>query len=88
MWQYVRIAMAAIAMSVLPIGGALAKSLALVIGNDSYAQLPMLEKARADARGYAAHFQGLGFEVTLVLDANSRSMDEAPAAFYDRISSP
>ncbi|MCU0907568.1 MAG: caspase family protein [Rhodobacteraceae bacterium] len=62
-----------------------AKSLALVIGNDSYVEVPALQKARADAQGYAAHFQALGYEVTLVLDAGARAMDEALAGFYDRI---
>ena len=31
-----------------------ARSLALIIGNDSYASIPKLDKARADASGYAA----------------------------------
>jgi hypothetical protein len=75
----------ALILMLAPVPALAAKSLALVIGNDSYVEVPALQKARADAQGYAAHFQALGFEVTLVLDASGRAMDEALAGFYDRI---
>jgi hypothetical protein len=85
MWQYVRITMAAIAMSVLPVGGALAKSLALVIGNDGYLNLEPLAKARSDAQGYAVFLSARGFDVHQHLDVSTREMAEALAGFYDRI---
>jgi hypothetical protein len=75
----------ALILMLAPIPALAAKSLALIIGNDSYVEVPALQKARADAQGYAAHFQALGYEVTLVLDAGGRAMDEALASFYDRI---
>jgi len=65
--------------------GAAARSLALVIGNDDYAHLPDLAKARADARGYAEFLGERGYDVTLLTDAGRVAMDEALVAFIDRI---
>lgn len=64
---------------------AVAKSLALVIGNDEYTYVPDLQKARADAAGYATLLQGLGFEVTLETDTDARALTYALAGFLDRI---
>jgi uncharacterized protein YecT (DUF1311 family) len=69
----------------LAAGAADAKSLALVIGNDAYAEIPALQKARADAAGYAAYLRGVGFDVTLATDVDARGMTEALATFLDRI---
>lgn len=67
-------------------GAAGAKSLALIIGNDSYQEVSTLQKARADARGYAAALQARGFDVTQLEDLNGRDMRAALALFLDRIS--
>jgi hypothetical protein len=64
---------------------AAAKSLALIIGNDSYELLSPLAKARSDAQGYAVFFGARGFEVHLHQDLSGRAMNEALATFYDRI---
>ena len=53
---------------------ALAERHALVIGNDAYESLPVLQKARNDAQAVAAALEGLGFEVTLLTDAGRRAM--------------
>lgn len=61
------------------------RTLALIIGNDTYAQLPPLAKARSDAQGYAVFLGARGFEVHLHNDLSARAMGEALADFYDRI---
>lgn len=53
---------------------ALAERLALVIGNDSYESLPVLQKARNDAVAVAQTLEGMGFAVTLLSDAGRRDM--------------
>jgi NlpC/P60 family putative phage cell wall peptidase len=52
----------------------LAERLALIIGNDTYDSLPILRKARNDAVAVSQALDDLGFSVTLVTDANRRSM--------------
>lgn len=66
-------------------GAAVARSLALVVGNDLYTEIEPLQKARADAAGYAALFREMGFEVTLATDLDSAEMRVALAGFYDSI---
>ena len=66
-------------------GFARAKSLALIIGNDSYQNVEPLQKARSDAEGYAAFLRERGFDVTLKLDIGGRDMLVALAEFLDRI---
>ncbi len=51
--------------------------LALVIGNDTYESLPVLKKARNDAQAVADTLGGMGFGVTLLTDADRRSMTRA-----------
>jgi hypothetical protein len=74
----------AVLLLVLP-GAAAARSLALVVGNDSYVEIEPLQKARADAAGYGDLFGRLGFEVTLATDLDARAMRVTLAAFYDSI---
>ncbi len=62
-----------------------AKSLALVIGNDSYQNVEPLLKARSDAEGYRAFLQDRGFDVTMKLDLGGRDMVVALAEFLDKI---
>lgn len=66
-------------------GFASAKSLALIVGNDAYENVPRLQKARADASGYQDLFARLGFDVTMRTDLNSRDMGFELATFFDRI---
>ncbi|WP_347310935.1 caspase family protein [Defluviimonas sp. SAOS-178_SWC] len=58
---------------------------ALVIGNDRYAEVPMLEKAVADATAMAARLSGVGFRTQLVTDAGRREMNLAVAEFTARL---
>ncbi len=51
--------------------------LALIIGNDNYQALPVLAKARNDARAVAGTLQGIGLSVTLIEDADRRRMTRA-----------
>ena len=50
---------------------------ALVIGNSNYADLGKLKNPVNDATDMAAALKGIGFEVTLLLDADIIAMDEA-----------
>jgi len=56
---------------------AAADRLSLVIGNDTYESLPVLQKARNDARAVAEALTGLGFAVTHLADADRRTMTRA-----------
>jgi hypothetical protein len=56
---------------------ALAKRLALVIGNDSYQNVQQLKNARSDAKAIAAELKSVGFDVTLKTDLNQKAMKSA-----------
>ncbi len=63
-----------------------AKRVALVIGNDAYDQLTTLEKAAADAKGYAALARTKGFdEVIERTNLTRQEMDIAIAEFLQAI---
>ena len=57
---------------------------ALVMGNAAYEQGP-LQNPGNDARDMAAALRQLGFEVTLVRDADLRTMREAIEAFSQQL---
>ncbi len=63
----------------------LAKSLALIIGNDSYTNIAPLQKARSDAAGYSELFARQGFDVTLREDLGGGDMIFELSTFFDRI---
>ena len=50
---------------------------ALVVGNSNYAELGKLKNPGNDANDMAGALKGLGFNVTLLLDADLVTMDEA-----------
>ncbi|MEI8303550.1 MAG: caspase family protein [Burkholderiales bacterium] len=58
---------------------------ALVIGNDSYAQVSRLQNAREDARAMAASLQTLGYQVTLRLDLREREMKQVMRVFKAQV---
>ena len=62
-----------------------AKRIGLVIGNDTYAHVPALEKARADARAIAGALSDVGFDVTRVLDADRSAMNRAISTFIGKL---
>src|SRR5436190_462680 len=62
------------------------RRVALVIGNDQYQNLPILQKAVADARRYADLLKAKGFDqVLLKNDLTRGQLDEAIAAFIEQI---
>jgi hypothetical protein len=58
-----------------------ARNLALVIGNDSYANVPRLQKAVNDAQAIGAELQRLGFVVRRAENLDQRAMSRALVAF-------
>lgn len=60
--------------------------LSLVIGNDGYESLPVLQKARNDAEAIADTLTGLGFAVTRLADADRRTMTRALSDLASAIS--
>jgi hypothetical protein len=64
-----------------------AKRVALVIGNDTYKNVPALQKAISDAKAVGETLKGLGFQVIASENVSQRSMNEALAAL-DRIIEP
>ncbi|WP_108838620.1 caspase family protein [Tateyamaria sp. Alg231-49] len=61
------------------------KRLALVIGNDSYAEVNSLQKARADATAVTDALRTKGFTVTTVLDAERREMNKKISEFTGQL---
>ena len=57
------------------------KSVALVIGNNSYKKLPDLNNARTEARGMAAKLKELGWSVILKQNASRRDISRWLADF-------
>jgi len=65
---------------------AAAKRVALVIGNDNYQSVGLLQNARADARAVADVLKRDGFSVTLKEDVTLKGMKDALRAFKDQVS--
>lgn len=61
------------------------KRLALVIGNNDYAEIPKLEKAVGDAEAIARTLSGLGYDVTTALNLDRRKLNQALAKLYSAI---
>src|SRR5271170_5120739 len=59
--------------------------LALVIGNDSYKHIGVLQKAKADAQAYAQLLRDKGFKVREGYDLGLLDMQGAVAAFVEKI---
>jgi hypothetical protein len=75
------LAILTLAFFVAPVAQAEARSLALVIGNDSYANVPWLKKAVNDARAVATQLESLGFVVREAENLDQRAMSRALVAF-------
>jgi hypothetical protein len=58
-----------------------ARNLALVVGNDAYANVPGLQKAVNDARAISTALERLGFVVRRVENVDQRAMSRALVAF-------
>ncbi len=61
------------------------KRLGLVIGNDSYRDVPQLELARADARAISDALSGQGFEILTLLDGSRRDMNRTISEFTHKL---
>ncbi len=84
-----RLAMAMLAVTFLLLGpmplAQAAKRIALVIGNDTYENVPALQKARNDARSMAQALAKLGFDVITASDVGRRAMSRALVEFEGKI---
>jgi hypothetical protein len=69
----------------IPAIASAAGRLALVIGNDAYENVPVLHKARNDARSMAQTLTGLGYEVIAAEDVGRRAMSRALVELEGRI---
>jgi hypothetical protein len=58
---------------------------ALILGNDSYKDVPVLLNARSDAKAVSASLARSGFEISLHLDLTERGMKEAIRTFKSQI---
>lgn len=58
---------------------------ALVIGNDTYAEVPKLELARADATAISQKLTAQGFQVTELLDGTRRETNRQISAFASQL---
>jgi uncharacterized caspase-like protein len=62
-----------------------AARLALVVGNDSYVNIPKLKNARNDAHTITRELESAGFKVTRLLDLSRKSLNEQFDAFLKRV---
>ena len=65
--------------------GAEARSLALVVGNDAYANVTKLRTAVGDSRAIGDQLEKMGFIVRRAQNADQRAMSRALAGFYAEI---
>jgi hypothetical protein len=61
------------------------RRVALVVGNDAYAEVPQLLKAGNDAEAVATTLSAQGFEVILVQDADRREMNRRLSQFTGQL---
>ena len=80
-----RLIAAVLALVLLAQPAAAEKRLALVIGNDAYAEVTPLRKAVNDARAMAAALAAMGFEVITAENAGRREMNFKVQSFVNRI---
>jgi hypothetical protein len=80
-WRGRLLALLAFIAAVFPASLAQARSLALVVGNDSYVNVTALKTAVGDARAVGDELEKMGFIVRRALNVDQRSMSRALAAF-------
>lgn len=69
----------------LPLPGLAENRFGLIIGNDTYADVPRLNKARADAVSVSGTLRAQGFDVITVLDAPRREMNRRISEFTNKL---
>jgi Caspase domain len=72
-------------VSLTQAGNAHAARYALLIGNDSYQEVPTLRNARADAEAMGAALQKAGYAVTVMKDRNLKQMKDDVREFKSQI---
>lgn len=72
-------------MIALPGWAGAERRVALVIGNDTYDNVPVLLKAGNDARAMEQVLGGMGFEVISAIDASRRQMNRALQSFSNTV---
>ncbi|MCB4454219.1 caspase family protein [Leisingera sp. McT4-56] len=75
----------ALLLCLLPLSAAAQNRMALVIGNNSYSDVPVLAKARADAQSIGTKLNELGFTVTTALDQDRRGLNRKISEFTARL---
>lgn len=83
--KYLRHTLAVAAMLLLVAGAAHAKRVALVVGNDSYQNVAVLQKARNDADAMERELRFAGFRVAKYKDVGYLDLVDAMSAFYASI---
>lgn len=84
MFGFLRI-LAAVACLIVPVSAAAGRDrIALVLGMANYQYLPTLQNTHSDATGMAETLEGIGFEVSLALDATAQEMTLALEDFAFR----
>ncbi len=76
---------ASIALMLMAVPAFAAKRIAFVVGNDDYENVTKLQKAVNDARGISDTLNGLGFDVTTIIDAPRREMNRSLQTFINSI---
>lgn len=69
----------------LPMAAAADRKLGLVIGNDTYSDVPRLDKARADAVAISDSLRQQGFEIITAVDATRREMNRKISEFTGQL---
>ncbi len=69
----------------LPVAAAAEKRFGLVIGNDLYSDVPVLNKAGADAQAISAALGAQGFDIVTVLNASRREMNRSISTFTEKL---
>lgn len=62
-----------------------APKLALIIGNQRYSQWPVLHNTKSDAKLIASTFKSLGYQTTLIEDADNKSLRQSLGQFSDQL---
>jgi uncharacterized caspase-like protein len=63
------------------VGQEMGQRIALIVGNSAYEDVTQLDNPASDARAMAATLRDTGFDVTLLLDADQRTLNTAIAEF-------
>jgi uncharacterized caspase-like protein len=80
-----RFLMTLLLLVVLPLSAEAERRIALIIGNDTYSEVPRLDKAVADATAIADVLAAQGFETVTATNANRRQMNRTISTFTGQL---